>query len=164
MPEPQTHLARVIKNEPNRPLTEDDFTRILAEEPHLAQRVAAARAAAAAEAAVVKATVDTVLRRFDFVTGRAGYGPAKCYRDVGGVYHYAVLAMLAGDPTVYENKLLLWMRTIIQALAFPEGSIAFTYALLRKEASKQLPAAAAQLLDPYLALAEKILPAESVLT
>jgi hypothetical protein len=157
-------LEQISRNEPGRYLTVDELKAIVADEPYLKDRANAALAAQAAEQNILDRTIKPVLKRYDFVTGRAGYGPEKCYRDVGAVYRYCVFAMLCDDPAMLKNKLLYWMRTIIQALNFPAGneSIKYTYDLLRKESGKVLPAEHARLLDPFLQIVAEILPSTEV--
>jgi hypothetical protein len=132
----------------------------LSSDPHLAPRARAAREAQSREREVVKTTVDWILKKYPF---EAHHGAAreKCYRDVGAVFRWGVFSMLCDDIAMYDNKLLLWMRTIIQAFNFPSGneSIRATYSLLRKEARKQLTPQTAALMDPFLERAEIVLAA-----
>lgn len=153
-------LESIRKTEPGRYLTIEEARALVAAEPYMAARVAASRAAEAAEKAVVQATVEAVLKKYDFKSGRGGYGESKCYRDVTLVYRNVVFAMLCDDPEMLQNKLLFWLRTILQALSFPGGtdSIKMCYATLRKEAFKRIPPESAALIDPFFKITEEILP------
>jgi hypothetical protein len=124
----------------------------------MAARVRAARVAQEHEPAIIKTTVDVILKKFDF--SKAASYQGKCYRDVGLVYQYCVFAMLCDDMALLENKLLHWLRTILQSQSFPEGkeSIRSTYALLLKESERRIPPQDFRLLEPYLARAASILP------
>lgn len=107
----------------------------------------------------MKATVSTILGKFDFASGRGGFGPDKCYRDVSTVYRHCVFAMLCDDLPMLENKLLIWLRTILQSLSFPgeTESISATYTLLRKEVNRQLSKEDAALLDPFFQATAEVL-------
>lgn len=48
------------------------------------------------------------------------FAVAKCTRDVRYVIAYGTLAMLMNDLTWYRNKLLLWMKTIVQSFGHPD--------------------------------------------
>ena len=156
-------LENISAESPGRYLTEEEYKQLLADSPYLEGRILAARDAQAKEEEVVGKTVRQVLKKYDF---RKAYefGEDKCIRDVAVVYRYAVYCMLCDDRQQYEDKLLLWMRTIIQSFGFPGGldSIRMTYKLLREEARKRVKPETAELLDPFLAVAEEILPAESI--
>lgn len=152
-------LIEITRTDPGRFLTAEELRRLETEEPYLAPRIRAARNAEAQAGAIVKAAVDASLARYDFATGRAGYGPDKCYRDVGTVYRYCVFAMLCDDIDLLKNKLLYWLRTILRGLNFPCGveSIRFTYGALRKEMHRRLPKEDAALLDPFFVATEEVL-------
>jgi hypothetical protein len=158
-----TLLEDIRRTDPGRYLTPEEYDALLRAEPYLAPRIAAAKAAEAAQQDVLTATIETIFKKYDFQTGRANYGPAKCYRDVGYVYSYCVFAMLCDDMPMLHDKLLLWLRTILQSLAFPGGtkgidSIRATYSLLRKELNRRVPPESAALLDPFFKAAEEVLP------
>jgi hypothetical protein len=157
-------LAKIRAENPGRYLTGAEFAALEAEAPYLRLRIRAARAAEQQEVTVLKVTLESIFRRYDFASGRGGFGQEKCYRDVGLVYRHCVFAMLCDDRSMLENKLLIWMRTIVQSLNFPAEteSIAATYTLLRKETLKRLSAEDGALLDPMLRACEEILPAKAV--
>ena len=164
MPVNSPLLDAIARDTPGRYLTAEELAALEQEDPLATRRIAAARAAQEREQSVLDATIRPILKKYDFVTGRHGYGPEKCYRDVGATYRYCVFAMLCESPELLDNKLLLWMRKIIQALNFPSGneSIAATYTLLRREAARQLPKDAVTLLDPYFEQVAAILPSEDL--
>lgn len=152
-------LAEIARTEPGRWLTPEELDGLRADDPFMAPRVDAAAEARRVESTVLEATVETILKKYDF-EARHDYGKDKCYRDVGAVYRYAVFAMLMNDRGLLENKLLYWMRSIIQSFQFPSGneSIRMTYRLLRQSANRSLAPEHARLLDPFLAAAEEVLP------
>ena len=156
-------LDKIVAEEPGRYLTTEEQDALLRESRYFEPRITAARDAQAHEAEVVKRAVDAVLKRYDF-RGRYTYGAEKCYRDVGQVYRWCAFAMLLDDRKMLEDKLLLWMRAIIQSLDFPGAneSIRMTYKLLTDESRRALRPASFQLMEPFLRAAEEILPADSV--
>lgn len=156
-------LARIADESPGRYLTMEEKDAVLRGSPYMAPRLAAASDAEARHDEVVERTVKAVLKKFDFKRAYE-YGEDKCIRDVGAVYRWAVFCMLCGDRRMFEDKLLLWMRTVIQSFGFPGGneSIRMSYARLRTEAGKALRRETMELLEPYLAAAEEILPADTL--
>ena len=108
---------------------------------------------------------------------------AKCVRDVRYVIAYATLSMLMRDPDWFRDKLLIWMKTIIQSFGYPdiepntseryfsdpeilshiEGlkphqkSIYETYMGILKEMESNLSEESFQEIKPYLELAVEIL-------
>ena len=89
--------------------------------PDHAVRAKAAAEVAKVESAVVQKTVKEifVLYPYEQVHDRA---PEKCIRDVTYVSAYATQTMLMNDPQWFEDKLLLWLKTILQAFSFPTRS------------------------------------------
>lgn len=154
-------LEKARLESPGRYLTAEEMALLERDEPYIAPRLRAARAAAEKERAIVPSIVDRVFKKYDF-EARIGYSKAKCQRDIGYVYKYCVFCMVLDSVEVLENKLLWWLRTILHAQNFPGEiqSIQMTYALLRQEVARQLPKQDAELLDPYFAAAERILPLE----
>jgi hypothetical protein len=156
-------LDKIVADEPGRYLTTEEQDTLLRESRYLEPRITAARDAQAHEADIVKRAVDAVLKRHDF-RGRYTHGAEKCYRDVGNVYRWCAFAMLVDDRKMLEDKLLLWMRSVIQSLDFPGAneSIRMTYTLLLDESRRALRPASFQLMEPFLRAALEILPADSV--
>jgi hypothetical protein len=142
-------------------LSPEEEAQVLAEDPYLEPRIEAMREARDFEKVIVGNTVDIVLRKYEFEQ-RHDYGRPKCMRDVTAVYRWSVFCMVLDDVSVLENKLLYWMRTVIQAFEFPgrNQSIQYCYSTLRKECGRLLKAPTMQLLDPFLASVEAILPSE----
>lgn len=155
-------LEQQKKERPGEYLSPDDVEVLRRQEPALAPCIDAALAAQKREQEILERVITDVLKKFDF-RGRYQYGEEKCYRDVGAVYRYAVFAMLCNDMQMLENKLLIWMGTIIRSLNFPGGtdSIRYTYEKLRRESVAALGETHGRLLEPYLAAAVETLPSPS---
>ena len=49
------------------------------------------------------------------------YAKEKCMRDMSYVLAYATQSMLMNDPQWFEDKLLFWMKTIIQSFRYPDA-------------------------------------------
>ena len=152
-------LAEYRREKPGSYLSDSEISKILSDQPEMDVRLRAAKKAEMEQQSILDYVIPTVLAKYDF-RGRFEYGESKCYRDVAAVYRYCVFAMLCGDLDVLKNKLLYWMRTVIQALDFPSGkeSIKFTYTLLRNRVRQQLPPEFVAVLDPYFQAVEEVLP------
>ncbi len=109
-------LFKACENRQPTPEELDEYARVL---PAQAARAAAAREIAQAEAATVEQVVNDILAVYPFERNLA-YARVKCIRDVTSVSSYATLAMLMNDPAWFRDKLLLWLRTLLQALNFPD--------------------------------------------
>ncbi len=154
-----TFLDSVRREAPGRVITPEELELLAETEPYLSARIRAYRALMRIEEEVISTTLESTFKRYDFSTGRGGLGQAKCGRDVTTVYRYCAFAMLADDLPMLENKLLFWLRTILQSLSFPggKGCLGFYYGLMRKETIRRLPREDGELIDPFLKATEEIL-------
>ncbi len=152
-------LEETRKSDPGAYLSPEQLAELEKIDHLMAARVRSARKAQQMESVVLKNVIEPILKKFDFAAN-ASFHREKCYRDVGMVYRHCVFAMLSDDMEMLENKLLFWLRKILQSQNFPQGneSIRSTYALLLKETERQLPPEEFRLLNPYLARAAAILP------
>lgn len=114
-------LAALFRAAESRHLSEDELETYEQVVPGYAERAAAARAVVQHEKAVVEGVIETVFGAFPY-EARHQFAHAKCTRDVRYVSAYATMTMLMGDPAWFEEKLLHWLRTILQAFHFPERS------------------------------------------
>jgi hypothetical protein len=103
----------------SRHLNSDEFERYIKAVPQYAYRVAAAREIKAIEGKVVTTTISEVFQMYPFMQNH-DLAQGKCYRDVNYVSAYVTLAMLMNDPEWLRDKLLIWLKTILQAYCFPE--------------------------------------------
>ncbi|MCA9541922.1 MAG: hypothetical protein KC620_23660 [Myxococcales bacterium] len=165
-------LADLFRAAEARHLTAEELETYARALPEHAARAAAAAEVARHEGDVVGATVTDIFALFPFEETYE-FGHAKCTRDVRYVSAYATLAMLMRDGAWYDEKLLQWMRTIVQAFRFPErrrsrpvlfarrdsdekprtpglDAIRTTYTRLRDGYEKALSADAFVLMRPYL--------------
>ncbi len=151
-------LEEIRKTDPGRYLTREEASSLSFEGPGMVARIKAAQAAQAMEDQIVEATVLATLKKFEYER-KHDFAKEKCMRDVGYVYRYAVFSMLCEDRRILDDKLLLWMRTVLQAQGFPEGieSIKWCYTTLLLNVRKKLQPEHVTLLEPYFAGAVEIL-------
>ncbi len=179
-------LKMIFKAAESRQLTPQELEEYQRVVPEHTDRAEAAREIAKTEQAVVQKTVEDIFAIYPFEGNHPGASP-KCLRDVRYVSAYATLAMLMEDPKWLEDKLLLWLRTILLAFEFPDRaqgkkvlfggggdhggdgrgnelsppqrSIYDTYVRLRENYREVLTPNTYQLMEPYLQQAVDILPA-----
>ncbi len=156
-------LDAIRKSEPGRYLTAEEHARLREEAPFLIPRLNAMRAVEAAQKDILKATVEPVLKKYRFAD-KVQHGPDKCFRDVGSTLRHCAFAMVCDDVQMLKDKLLYWLRTILQAVHFPGGlaPIEMTYTLLYRETIKRLDPESAKLMEPFLKATMEVLPSKDV--
>ena len=152
----------------SRNLTEEEQARYIELLPDQAAKMKAAQNVQSHEELVVKRTVIDIMQLYPYQEFHLR-APEKCIRDVRYVSIYATHAMLQNDVQWYKDKLLIWMKSIIQAFEYP-GSNAGDPAKRADiknahpdltEAALQLPDKAASIFDCYSRLRRNY---EAVLT
>jgi len=148
-------------------------------------RVEAAKACYRVEAEVVDATVDAIFEVYPYREHHK-LSTDKCARDITNVSTYAIHAMLLDDPQWFKNKILYWLKTILQSFDFParsrpketlmfgdssttetinslppgRQSIFETYHLLEENYKKHLDSDQYELFRPYIGMIKDILAGE----
>jgi hypothetical protein len=143
--------------------------------PDLEAEAQACREIREVEKKVVKKVFREVFSQYDYEKHHEN-ALAKCPRDVRYVVAYAAASMLFRDPAYFDDKILLWLRTILQAFEFPKRnvsnsgalfsdrefeeavnavppnrqSIFHTYYRLRQEMGKAISAESFEKIEPYL--------------
>jgi hypothetical protein len=112
-------LKTLFKDAESRHLNDDEFDLYLSIYPEGGARVAAAREIKAIDGQIVKKVITRIYEIYPFEQ-KHQLAVAKCIRDVRYVTAYATSCMLMGDPDWYRDKLLLWMKTIIQSFGYPD--------------------------------------------
>ena len=112
-------LQALLKQAESRQLTEEELTTYSSIVPQHADRAAAAAEIAAAQQDVVEQTVNEILHAYPMDEAFGDYAPVKCLRDVSYISAYATAAMLLGDTRWFDEKMLFWARTMLQASPFP---------------------------------------------
>jgi hypothetical protein len=170
-------IAELFKRAESRHFTDDELDAYLALAPEHSARVEAAKALREHDAAAVRKTITELYQIYPYEKHHQLAMP-KCIRDVRYVSAYAAHAMLLGDGEWFRDKLLVWMKTILQSFAYPDipagtsrrlnpepevhatlqnlkphqRSIYECYFRLKTELRRALPPAAFAELDPYFQL------------
>lgn len=179
-------LAALFKAAESRHLTDQELDEYYRVCPQELDRVSAAREIAASEQSLVQKVVNEIFLVYPYEQHHQMASP-KCIRDVRYVVAYASMAMLMKDPQWFDDKLLLWMKTILQAFEFPERgqqkkvlfgggasqedgaeqklkakqrSIHETYTKLKQYYRNSLNPASFELFEPYLQQAIDILSSD----
>lgn len=112
-------LKTLFKDAEARHLNDAEFELYLSLYPEGEARVAAAREIKTIDGQVVKKVITRIYEIYPFEQ-KHQLAVAKCIRDVRYVTAYATGCMLMGDLDWYRDKLLLWMKTIIQSFGYPD--------------------------------------------
>lgn len=112
-------LKHLFKDAEARHLNDDEFELFLSFYPEGESRVAAAREIKGIDGQVVKKVITRIYEIYPFEQ-KHQLAVAKCIRDVRYVTAYATGCMLMGDLDWFRDKLLLWMKTIIQSFGYPD--------------------------------------------
>lgn len=112
-------LIELFKSAESRHFTAEELNTIKQTLPDSAACCDAAQAIRKKDGKVVKAVVSEIFSQYDYETHHE-FALAKCSRDVRYVITYATHAMLIDDIQWYEDKLLIWLKTILQSFDFPE--------------------------------------------
>lgn len=114
----QPEISALFKAAESRHLTDDELQHYLKLAPGQETRVLAAQEIVAAEARVVQEVIQEIFQLYPYPQNHfAAY--EKATRDITYVSIYATHAMLLEDPDWFRDKLLIWLRTILQAFEFP---------------------------------------------
>jgi Phycobilisome protein len=153
-------LKDLFKASEARHLTDEELWLYSSVVPYYEERARAAREIAAVEREVVGATVEQILSLYPFAKRFDGVQD-RCVRDVTYVSIYATHTMLMNDPDWFRDKLLLWLKTIIQSFDFPapdaqapNAGVANPYPHITAEAL-QLPPGRSAIYDTYARLRRK---------
>lgn len=121
-------LASVFQLREGRHLSDEDLDLVLRFYPQLSLEVETARAIRECASGVVKRVVQEIFAQYPYEQMHEN-ALAKCPRDIGYVVAYAVQAMLSADPEWFDNKVLVWLKTILQSFDFPERTKSSAQAL-----------------------------------
>ncbi len=168
-------LAALFKDAEARHLSDDELETVLGVFPELAPEAQACREVREVEKKVVKRVVREIFSQYDY-TEHHEHAMAKCPRDVRYVVAYATASMLFRDHSYFDDKVLIWLKTILQSFDFPKRkvsssgalfadekledalaqqpqkrqSVFHTYYRLREEMGKSISAESFQKLEPFL--------------
>lgn len=103
-----------------------------------------------AEDSAVRFCIDNTRKRYPNFDKYHDKAWAKAFRDVQLTTRFATQAMLLGDMSILEDKLLYWLRTILAGLNFTPEFNRDTYTFLREGFRQNLPPDVFGELEPYL--------------
>lgn len=178
-------VQAVFREAEARHLTAEELTLYETLLPDFSERAEAARSAYAVELQVVEDTIESIFESYPYAKFHALHAE-KCPRDVTNVSTYAIQAMLMNDNGWFRDKLLLWLKTILQAFRFPartqpketvlfgndsetevinslppgRQSLYETYLLLDRNYEQALQESHYELLQPHLQIIRHILGGE----
>lgn len=174
-------LQTLFKEAESRFMNEEELEFYLSEYP---EGETAATASDEVKAIVNQITKKVITRIYEIYPYESNHKLAmpKCTRDVRYVIAYATLAMLMRDPDWFRDKLLIWMKTIIQSFRYPDvapggeryhddpeviehlqslqshqRSIYETYYAIKQELKSNLTQDSYQEIEVYISLALEIL-------
>jgi hypothetical protein len=116
----QPELAVIFKAAEARHLDPDQLARYT-ELTDARDRATAAQEVREHEGRVVKEVVTSVFKRYPYEEHHDN-AMAKCIRDVRYVSAYSTMAMLMDDVQWLDDKLLIWLKTILQSFEFPAAA------------------------------------------
>ncbi len=143
-------IQDVIRNSESRYLNEEEKRQVLAFTNSLAQRFKISSLVEQKEDAVVKAVIDQMKRMYPNFDRYHPQAWERAYRDIQLVLRYTVQAMVWNDLMMHEEKVLIWLGTILASFGFTPKFVRDTYILLKEEVSKNIPADGYALLEPFL--------------
>ncbi|OYT70322.1 MAG: hypothetical protein CFK52_11300 [Chloracidobacterium sp. CP2_5A] len=185
--QPHRHpdLADMFRQAEGKYFTDAEFAKLESYYPNLSAHIEAAKDVRAKETGIVGRSVKEIYTMYPYEQHHE-HATAKCVRDARYVLSYATLSMLIDDTRWFEDKLLIWMKTILQAFEFPESgqtdamreafaridpalanklkplkgkvkSIYHMYYVIKRECQQGLQPTSFRLIEPYLDLAMNVL-------
>jgi hypothetical protein len=143
-------LARMLTAAGGRYPTPDERQALLDFAESLPRRVKAAELVEQTESAVVRGVIEEMQRRYPNFARYHEQGWDKVGRDLELVVRHDAQAVLADDPELLDEKVLVWLRTVLAALNITSGFVRDAFTLLRDGFRAALPAEAFGLLEPAL--------------
>lgn len=112
-------LRELFKEAESRHLKPEELAHYRRVVPEFSNRADAAEEIREVDGPIVKKIIRAIYDRYPYEQ-RHQLAMAKCVRDVRYVNAYGTLAMLMGDEGWFRDKLLIWLKTILQAFRFPD--------------------------------------------
>jgi len=134
-----TLLKELFRRSEGRHWSDEELSTYSRSVPEFGQRAEAARAVARQEATVVEKTVTEIFSVYAFMKHHP-MAEVKAPRDITQVSVYITSAMLMNDSEWLRDRLLLWLKTILQAFAFPKRESSGQRTLFGKSAQSNNPA------------------------
>lgn len=152
-------LSGLFKAAESRHFKDEELETILAERPDLQPLAETSQMVRSKDVAIINKVVKEVFSQYEY-DKHHDFASAKCLRDVRYVITYACAAMMAEDLKWYDDKLLTWLKTILQAFEFPArkqgtGIVLFSDKIL-EDKLKTLPAKSQSLYHCYYRLRQEM--------
>src|ERR1043165_3288722 len=118
---PRVHptLATLFRKAEARHFTDEELNDIVKVYPARAPQVATVRSVRHKDLPIINALVKEIFSEYGYENAHE-LAYSKCTRDIRYVVIYATHAMLAQDPKWFDDRLLLWLRVILQSFTFPD--------------------------------------------
>jgi hypothetical protein len=145
-----SRIQKLFNAADSRYLNAEEQTVILEYAASLQARFRTAAAVEAKEQAAVKYCIDEMRKRYPNFDKFHEQAWGKAFRDVQLTVRYCVQAMLLDDVGVLDDKLLVWLKTILASFNFTPQFNRDTYMLLKDGFRRLLPPEDFRMMEPYL--------------
>lgn len=151
-------LAEIFKKAEARHFTNEELDAIVNHRPDLKEVCETARSAREAEPEIIPRVMEEILQQYPF-EDLFENPRIKLPRDWGYVIAYSSHAMVMGSPKWFDDKLLVWLKTILQAFDFPDRRPDVSTSLFEDEilekAMTELPARCRSIYHTYYRLGQE---------
>lgn len=154
-------MTAMFSEAEGRYLEGEEAQKLLQFASSLNARLETMEAVQAAEDRIVGETIEEVWSAHPGFERKHDKAGARCTRDVTLVLRYCAMAMVRQDMKFLRDKLLYWLRTILQSFHFGEV-IDTTYRMLPRRVEHHLTPGQVKLLAPYLKEAHRVLTLDSL--
>ena len=145
-----TPIYQIVDTCENRYLTQQEESEILDYVNDLPQRFKAARELHKAESPASKKMVRRLRDKYPTLSDHHDDQWTKTYRDCQLILRVAAQAMILDDIRYLDEKVLFWMRTIMQSLDLTPELMSDTWTFLKEEVTGLMSPFAAEVFEPYL--------------
>ena len=152
-----SRLLKIVDSTDSRFLNAEEQAAVLQYAASIPARIEASKHAERIEGEAVRVTIQHIRRRYPKFEAYHQRGWDKGARDLQLIFRYAVQAMILDDPEVAEEKLYIWIRTVLSSFNITPGFVRDSYTIFRDVLREQLPANAYSLLEPHLNHAIQVL-------
>ena len=183
LPHRHPELKDIFRQAEGKYLTDQELAKLVSVFPHLAAQAEASKDVRSKETGIIGRAVKDTFAIYPYEKHHE-HATAKAVRDGRYVLAYGTMGMLIGDVRWYEDKFLIWTKTILQAFEFPDmpkgadpaslnidaamaaklkefeakaKSIYHMYWFVKEGCRKELQPAHFQLMTPYLDAAMNVL-------
>ncbi|MFO0807428.1 MAG: hypothetical protein U0746_02260 [Gemmataceae bacterium] len=143
-------IYQTLRAADGRYLTRDEQQRLLDSAGGLPARFDATEQIEAKEDRVIRSVLEQMRDKYPNFEHQHDRAWAKGYRDVQLVVRHAAQAMTFDDMSLLEDRVLIWLRTILAASNLTPAFVRETYQLLLDGFRHELTPQAFSLFEPYL--------------